>query len=307
MNWSRMKTAAIIMLALTCAGIFIAMTAYERMTNYIPASAIENAVDIMAGVGVIIPDGVIPDKKPAAQVYECDIGDDYYGSLASALTGAAVLRGYATPDGYIVTTEDGGRFEFSNTLGMVYTSGLMPDLDVPAPDAFDALSGETVASAKVQKLALRFIKAGIGLFDGGKSYTHRYEVRVTECKMKDGVYYARCVQYLDGLRIVGEGFVCAVADDMIAGVNGDVCFALPTETVDSQLYDQLNILLTEKENFAKNSAEGLIMREFSFCRCVYMSADINKIIIVPCWYIGYNDGGERIYNAADMSLYTTRS
>ena len=105
-------------LSAACAIIAFVLFSVSRKNNYLPDTAVEDTVKLLADAGIDIDRDVISTKRQNGNVYICET-DNYNSSVAELISGDEVRTTYETPDGEIIVMRGGELFEMKNDAGIV--------------------------------------------------------------------------------------------------------------------------------------------------------------------------------------------
>ena len=333
MNWSRVKTVTI--LVLTAVNIFFVINLRVQYVNtyLIGEDTRETASVILKKSGIIIDAERIPVKKPDLVIYENSCGDDYHERVVTKMTGTENFTRHMINNGTKCIIEDSGdEFEFSdqNRFEVTYKkkTGLAVSPDAEYIAAFNS-SGTAVPDDDSKDIAVnRAIRRF--LFPSGDS-SYSVSCSTVRYDTSNDWYVVTAEETVDGYPLASQdGIVFVIKDGEVIYMRGEVMVLGFESDYNNELYDQINILFTEKsyitslnkqmlpENDAyipdigsyeddpdasEMSAEYEI-ESLSLVYCVSWNADRTSFYLIPGWKIVYSDGTSRIRNALNGNIYT---
>lgn len=318
MNWASVKNLLILMLL--AANIFLVynISVQDRTKNYISESELRDAVDLLSERGQKVDPSGISSKRFSAHIYESLYpGDDaYVVSTASALSGTdqSLLRVYPMPDGStrVSTGSSGGRFknmEFTKDFSFSYWIGgnqsdtAYTDITV---DELEKVLGELDLLPKTRLAALsKLTFAFLGVSEQDESGLYA-QVDGGYSDRESGVSYLLVSQRLDGIPVFRHRVVCVFRGDELTAASGRWFFESIGASYEYDLYDQISILFTNRNNLASKTDPGEELPavvSMSSCYSTYMNPDKTALYFIPAWRINHDNSLIEVYNAARSTEY----
>lgn len=262
MNWNKVKTVMIWILI--AANVILAHTLFMRYRNmnYISEEALDSVCGLLAEAGVTIDASVISRRKPDLYVYESERTDTYQTQTAELLSGSAVVRRFMTPAESEVTSEitmeNGDIYRFGRGFSFSYLHAGEDGAELEAALNSYHTAGtdvlKTTADARenaIIKLVTTFLLASAKADEEASNETASVgfaEVTV-RFDAEQRWYLVSGVQSIDGVPLFGNSIQCIVREGSITPsmITGTWCFLFSQRRYSSPLYDQLNILFSEKK------------------------------------------------------------
>ena len=342
MNWSRIKTVIVILLA--AVNLFLALNLFNlyRNTFVLFQDTIEQTVGLLAEEGIQFPIMLFPEKKSEARVLTGSFSpsfDDYYVEAACRLAGVQVTDSvipHMMTNGIRIIMEDSGDiFEFYSSGAFDFQYVKKGDNSIVAywEDIRDRLpSLEPVGQTYMQKYASIVGKYLFGGYNASPVSDYQaYGIRICDAYYDADTerYLLTCIQTAEGLDIAGCTFFCIFNGNTMLFASGSAILTGLQDSYSTQLYDQVNIMLMERM-FVKSQRgksdrsdttalseeetnvdgettekETYTVTGFQEVYCISWSAEQDQFYLVPAWHIEYNGKIERIRNAINGKIYTT--
>ena len=270
MNWNRVKTVMIwILIAANVILAHMLITRY-RSINYISEEALDSVRGLLAEAGVTIDASAVSRRKPDLHLYESERTDTYQAQTAELLSGSTVVGRFMTPAESDVTSEltmeNGDLYRFGRGFSFSYiragedAAELETALAAYRSDGAGAL--KTVSDARENAMTEQTASF---LLASGRANEEASNETAAEGLAEVSVrfdaerqwYVISAVQTIDGVPLFGNSIDCIVreGESTPSMVSGTWCFLFSQHRYSSPLYDQLNILFSEKKR-----AENLRLR-----------------------------------------------
>ncbi len=301
MEHKRIVSVIIVILALSCAIVAVSVAVVKDKMEYIPDRAIDDIVSILDDSNIYIDRDIIPAKNERGVVYVCNSGD-YSSTVAELISRDKVKYSFVIPDGEILITQNGERFEFGGGFSFRYSRDGKADT---GPNQFEfsdmAAHPSDKKTEEIEKLAIEFLDRGSNEFESESAMSIITSVeRVWESA---GIYYALCRRSIDGVAINDNVVMCAISGSEVVEAYGTWCFLTLGESYYAQLSDILNILFNVKKELEGNKEE-VVIEAIQRCYSLYVYGENEDFCLIPCLKIVTDVSGELIYNAIDSTLYT---
>lgn len=314
MGWNKVKIVMIAVLFAFNLYLLYMIREQARASEYIPEQSVFQMVKLLEKDGITVADGALSNKKESRVIYGGTIGEDYYVTAASAVSGSTVSLSFPTPSGVVLSMQNGDRCAFNGGFHIRYEADGFADLleekgffagdaaDFGSDGSLFALSAreERELAACVEQFLLR---AG-GITERNASYAMQYDVLFCGYDLDTRVQYFVCVQTVRDISITNLCSAFAVLDGTVIGMSGEWCFADIETTYSAQLYDQINILYNVKERIDAEGTTDTVITSISLVYAVYYHADTGSFYMIPTWNVTTDSGDVFLLNGVDGTFYT---
>ena len=306
MSWGRIRW--LLIASLVFADVILGVMLYRqyRDENVISRTAVTDVAALLAESGIGIDVDTVPARIYKDYVFSIPVSEDSYRQALQRLTDSAISGTYMLPsaNGMSVVFENGDRAEYFKNLYFTYTKN---DCDTENGIAERFLSGDRdgfltadgTAAEAAEATAYRFLsEMMVSSEEGGV----RLRPRVTERTYLPSAD-AFCLLFNEEIvrgntrnatDIYGTGICVIVRDGNVCCLRGTWVHCLPDEVFRTQKLDQVNILFSEKQRFAKqqsssDATEALATRTIETMeRTYYMLWDDSGTLYVrPAWRFVY--------------------
>ena len=128
MGWTKLKiTVAAVLLVSNLLLLFCVISLY-RSTEYLPEESLARMSKMLEKEGIFLGGDVLRSEKSNLLIYEGELGEDYYVRIAQNLSKSTRKLSFNTPNGYVMTMENGDRFSFQGGFGIRYMRADTPEL-----------------------------------------------------------------------------------------------------------------------------------------------------------------------------------
>ena len=310
MGWHKLK--CVLSAVLAAVNLFLLYTVREqaRALDYIPEEAVEKLIALLEEDSVFLAEDALDRAKQSPVIYGGDTDEAYYAKVAEALSDSTLNLSFTTPDGVVLTVEDGARFAFASGFGIRYeaagfaqllTEGTFFEMDVSGfAENGRLLLLDAKESRGVTESVRQFLSEAYGTADRSAPDILDYNVVHCFTDPQTKVRYAVCVQKIKDREITNLKAAFAVLDGTVIGMNGRWCFESVGNTYSAQLYDQLHILYSVKERIGEENGTAVtVIDSVSLAYAVYYHADSDGFYLIPTWRVTTDDGKEFLFNAVD--------
>ena len=313
MNWGRIRWLLIVCLVFADVILGVMLYRQYRDENVISRTAAADVAVLLADSGIEIDVDTIPTRIYKDYVFSIPVSEDSYRQALARLTDSAISGTYMLPsaNGMSVVFENGDRAEYYKNLYFTYIKNGCDAENMIAErflsgdrDGFVVADGDS-AAASAEETALLFLSGMTASSDEGNVHLRP---RLTEClyRPSEDIY---CLFFGEEIArgnarnatdIYGTGVCVVVKDDTVCCLHGTWVHCFPSEVYRTQKLDQINILFSEKQRYAKqqslgDSAQPLTARTIDTMeRTYYMLWDDNGTLYVrPAWRFVYrvDNGG----------------
>lgn len=307
MEHKRIKIILSLVLAVACAVVAVVLVSVNRKKGFVPQSAVDDLIGILAESGIETDPSVIVTKKVKAKVYVCGEGgaSDYNRDVASLISGSGIDKTYATPGGEILVTRDGALFEMGDDYYFRYSfdgkKREMPDVSA-MPDISEEIGEDR---GEIEKTVSDFLARGSKNF--GLSGRISVETHADRIATDGEKYYVLCSRTIDGVEVTGNTVVCSLdRAGNVTDASGVWCFLAGGEAYSAQLCDVLNILFSAGSAISAENAGKVRIESVGLCYSLYYYGGGEKFCLIPCWQVVTESNGIFIYNALDGTFYTKK-
>jgi len=218
-------------------------------TRLISEDTRRTASEILYKSKIVIDADTIPDVKPNLVIYENSCGEDYHERVVTKITGTENFTRHMINNGTkCILGDSGDEFEFSdqNRFEVTYKkntgSASAPDADYIS--AFNS-SGTAVPNDTSSDMALKYAIRRF-LFPGGDT-SYDIVCRTVRYDTANGWYVVTAEETVDGYPLASQsGIVFVIKDGEVIYMSGEVMVLGFENDYSTELYDQVNILFTEK-------------------------------------------------------------
>lgn len=304
MGWIRIKHILVGILLLANLFLGFSLFSIQNESRYISADAIESVSRLLAENHIFVAEDAVDRKIVNIPILSGELYSESYTQIAVSMSDSTVERSFNTPGGLMVTLENGDRWTFSDDMQIAYTAAAASPI---GDETLEALSPCAEKSAKkTQNTVLAFLNR---IESVGKKLSHtvsdmNWKLRILGTN--DGIIYCTAAQYLQNTPLHHFSVIFAVQNDTVIGMKGYLCFAYPTQTISSQLLDQVNILYTVKTKIAEDrpDAAAVSIQTLSLCYTIYYHTSSNSFYLIPAWQVTLSDGYIYTINAINGEFYT---
>lgn len=307
MKWERVKLVVIAILLLACIilGWNIWSLTYSR--RYIDEEMLSDVRAILAADDIHLADGAVPAERFRADVFVGATVEDYYQYVYNALSGDPIYRTYTTPDGLMIFTDGGDRYHISGNFGFAYYAAGFLTVNLPK---YGELSMHRLTEDQREELlssVREFLKMDALL---SSDMAERYQLVLTGARITSDQqgYYVSVNLTMDGVPLVTNEAVLLIRGQQVRAMAGTWTFLSGDRTEAAPIYDQVNILISEKKNVDADRLSGAFAGSVSIeriepCYCPYVSEESGAVYFVPGWKITYGDGQIRVYDGVSNQIY----
>ncbi len=309
MGWTRLKLILAAVLTAANTVMLCLILGFHYSSAYLPQQSMERLQLMLAENGIAVSESAVDTKKPNLVIYEGAFGEDYYTNVAELLSGSVTELSFNTPNGFVLSMENGDRFSFYNGFGIRYAAK-----DAPEAEELDALSGMnlTPLSKTDERKLKRTVNAFLQTAENGGGTAQlsllAWDVLYTGEDPESGIRYCVCGQNARNTEINTLTSAFAVYDGKVIGISGSWCFAQVDSSYSAQLLDQINILYSVKnrvlEERKENGGDVVEIRSLRLGYAAYFRGDSERFYLIPVWNTDMNNGTTYSINAVDGSLYT---
>lgn len=309
MGWIRLKRILAAVLAGANLILLVCLISLYRSSRYLPAESLVQVTELLAENGIAVSEGALTRKKPQLSIWEGTLDGDYYTRTAENLSGSETNLSFNTPDGFIMTMENGDRFAFGAQFAFRYQSADAPESTDTDTEEMRELSPLSAAEERRVKRAVEsFLNlAAPSVTAPGNVQLSLTVVSVGEAE-ESGICYCVCTQSARGTD-AGFSATFAVYDGEVISASGTWCFTQLDSSYSAQLLDQINILYcvrsTLLEERTKSGADVTKIETLTLRYAVYFRSETEQFYLIPVWEAGLNDGTTYVFNALDGSEYTS--
>lgn len=301
MNWTNLKTYLIILLA--GINIFLAASYINSMNKsaYFDSSTVTNTVEFLDKQGINVDKDTVPTRIYNSNIIECVYDEDYYESVASAISASEKESINILPDNSIrITTVSGSLFTFDSAFGFSYNGsasvaddGLLTLEYTPSDDKQQALSKQQ------HKVLSSFLYPE---YQNNKTFS--YSIKSVAQK-SNGNIYALVLQEIDGIQVHEHTVSVEFDTDGIVSALGKWFFPTGSESYSYRLYDQLSVLVKEAQlhKADESVAEAYTVTAINHVYTTYWSASKDYVYFIPSWSVSTDKQDQRVYNAISCELY----
>lgn len=314
MGWNRLKLVlAAVLLGANLLLLYLIGT-QARALRYIPDESVQEVKRLLQRDGISLSEDAMSVKKQSLVIYSGEIGDTYYVGTAEALSQSAVSLSFNTPNGVVISMENGDRCVFEGGFGIRYeAAGFLSLLETAG---FSELQPSAVQDGTLETLSPReqrallstvenFLSAVNPRAERQTAYDMTREVHFSGRDAETQVLFLACGQRIRDTEITTLSAVFAVLNGEVIGMKGDWCFSEVQTTYFAQLYDQVNILYKVKDHIlADSTASHNVVTSLALAYAVYYRADSDLFYLIPTWQIDTDMGTTYILNALNGALYT---
>ncbi len=315
MGWNRVKIVVVGVLIAFNLFLLYMIREQARQSEYIPEQTAAQIVKLLEKDGITLADGALSRKKETPVIYGGDLPEDYYTETAAALSGSMVSLSFPSPNGVVLSMENGDRCAFNGGFRMRYeTDGfteLLEESGFFGADPVHFMEQESLAlltsreERVLSETVSSFLMRADGITERGAQYPVRYEVLASGFNENTRVRYLVCVQTVRGMRVMNLCSVFAVLDGKVIGMSGEWSFAAVGTAYSAQLYDQIHILYSVKEHMhAQNIPVAVRITSIALVYTVYYQADSGAYYMIPMWNVATDTGESYLFNGVDGSYYT---
>ena len=315
MDLKKEKTVMIVILIAINAFFAYNIVSHRYNEEYIDATTIQNAIEILSHGGIQIEPDTLPNKKISMPIYESRFFDSYNEKVVKILSGSETEKTFSLPDGMRFVAKNGDTVEMSDGFEIVFLSSeankyiafyrIVSDVAI-----LDRSSLSDDILEPIKKKLISDASAVVGYAETGAECTAVYFDAVS------GYHVAVFSQMMDGVPIYGNDLFCVIDSEKLLYMEGLWSF-LPTDAkYSSQLTDQINILFMEKNRVddEREKREDVLSEEADHTAelkidkldnvyCTYFNEDKTGFFFVPAWRITYDDGTEAVYDAQSGVRY----
>lgn len=311
MEWRKIKS--IVILFLLCVSIFfIVMIDIQYKSNFLlDSESIDNLVSILNNDGISVERSVIPDNIYSLNVYEGAYTDKYYANTYEYLSGEKEYMPIATADGavrFIRKENQGGEegdsiYEFSGLFGFKYSNFASAEYSDIKQD-YKEISLNNSRKKKLVRLINEFLFHSYG--KSGEGFNA--DIDNVYYDSQSGIYYIEFIQKIGAVGLNGFDFIALTDGETVYRLEGNVLFSIPYNSYKVSSYDQVNILMKEKnyidtEYISADSRVKAVITDMSIGYIISWNSKRNIYYLIPSWKISYADGTERIRNSVTGTLY----
>ncbi len=322
MNWSKVKTVTIILLA--AVNIFFAVNLRVQYVNtyLIDQRSLDTTVELLARSGITLDSERIPHVKPTFVVYENSHDDESHLRVVEKTARTNEFTQHMINNGtkcIIDATGDEYEFSDSNPFEVTYKKKTslqkLPDDDYLA--AFTS-TGSAATGADIDRAAFYRVERAINDFilgDISKSTSLEYGIDVDSIRYdtSNDWYVAKCFETVDGVRLCSSGLTFVVCDVEVVYMTGELLLPTPETGYTTDGQDQLNVLFTEKAYIESERlrfgsdifSETYEIISLDMGYIVSWNSDRSSFYLIPAWNIVYSDGTSRLRNVINGSIYAT--
>ena len=123
MGWTKLKITVAAVLLLANLLLLCCVISLYRSTEYLPEQTLSQLEEMLGNEGILLEEMVLDGEKADLLIFEGELGEDYYSRIAQDLSGSTQKLSFNTPNGYVMTMENGDRFAFQNGFGIRYSGG----------------------------------------------------------------------------------------------------------------------------------------------------------------------------------------
>lgn len=325
MNWGKVKTVMILILLLACLLLGFSIRSIASGRRYLDAETVANLYAILAEDDIIVAESALPRERMEPYVYYSALPEDYYGEVLSLMTDDAIARSFATPDdGFFFITENDDRFWIGKYFGFSYYShavGENNDSEVtglnaaepeqgtllPAPSAFEGVSATEEEQRALLATAESFLNLdGFVSEEARSSYALSLKGLIRPNVGSD--VYLLINLTVDGVPVATNELVLLLRHDGVVAADGSWAFLYGETRESAPIYDQVNILISEKKNIDIDRKSGnlsgpVAIRQVELCYCPYADEESGTVYYVPGWRVTQENGTVRVYDAVNNCVF----
>jgi len=318
MKWLKITMLFTIILAVVNA--FLGYNIYRQyvIENQIDMTARNDTVALMKNSGINVTQDMIGIRKPSLLLCEFDFFEDYeeYCSRAAMIiSGESVsenLTSHMINNGIkIIASESGDVFEFydGNVFSFMYAAGGNTEWEKYESEEDDIRLGKLYPSdsGSYKKyssiISEDMFENNIDLYPPDDSFGIAVDEVYRDNKSESVIVYFRQtysgypIHKMDAFAVIcGEEVVYAKGSLIIGGIG---------KSYSSVLYDQINILLIEKNylDFVGKEAEIMNITALDEVYTLFWNQERTKFYMIPSWNIQYDWQISHIRNMVDGDLY----
>ena len=307
MNWGKVKL--IMITVLLSASILLGWNIWSlsESRRYIDEDVLLDLTAILEADNIYLEENAVPRERFRADVFIGTVREDYYQWVYSTLCGAPVYRTYTTPDGLMVFTEAGDRFHLGGYFAFAYYATGYLTAALPAYDELDVSKLSNKAEEELLASVRSFLKMDVMLPSETADRHHLVLKGATITEDGEG-YYVSVALSIDGVFLPSNEAVLLLRDGVVCAMEGNWTFLSGNATERAPIYDQVNILISEKKNIAEDRREShlrspVTITRVETCYCPYIDAEHGIVYFVPGWMIVHEGGKTRVYDGVSNTIF----
>lgn len=299
MNWKKIIAFLIVLLVAVNAVLFFVLGKLGNSRRFLDAQTIEDAVAVFERRGLRVAPAVIKTQIPSLSLYGAEPNADARISAFESVSRSKMLQSYAIPNsGTAIAMENGDVFEFYSDFGITYQrnmhnrQSILYRSELTQKCARASLDEEKEAQLtdtvrNFMRLLQNTPEQGTLRcgFDIEGFYTYADE---------PGTLYALCLQSMDGVEIYGNYLILCIIENEVCGFGGRFITQGFSNTYQTDMIDQINILFYTLEY--KEPESEMTLNSQRCIYCIFYDGS-NNFYIKPCWELGFADGAVAIYDA----------
>lgn len=315
MNWGKVKWVMIAILAAACLLLGWNIYSVSSRRNYIDDQTLTNLTTILETDGIYLAEDAIPRERFTADVLAGELSDDYYQFVYKTLCGDPIYRTYTTPNGLMIFNEIGDRYHVRKYFGFSYHAAGYLSVQLPSYTDLADEHPDKGVDKNMEKQCLAAIESFLKLQSFMPEETaDRFRLVLTgysSVAEGQGVYASATLE-IDGVPLCTNEAVFLISEGEVLIMEGNWTFLFSTRSERALIYDQVNILISEKKNIDEDRRLGVMsgavsIRRAEPCYCPYVDEESGTVYFVPGWRIIHEDGRIRIYNGVSNLIYPLES
>lgn len=307
MNWGKVKLVMIAVLLLACLLLGWNIWSLADSRRYIAEEELTNLQAILEADNIYLAEEAVPRRRFEADVFVGAVVADYYQWVYNSLCGEPIYRTYTTPNGLMLITESGDRYHIRGNFGFAYHATGFLTVTLPEYGNLGTLRLDDRTKETLLASAREFLKMNMLL---PAETVDRYQLALTGAKRTGDLqgYFIAITLEMDGVPLCTNEAVLLIRDGIVRAMEGNWTFLSGSRTESAPVYDQVNILISEKKNIAHDRSVGLLPRTVSIrsvepCYCPYVDEESGAVYFVPGWKITHEDGRIRVYDGVSNQVY----
>ena len=307
MNWGKVKLIMIAVLLGACVLLGWNIWSISESRRYIDEDILLDLTAILESDSIYLEENAVPRERFRADVFVGPVREDYYQWVYHALCNAPVYRTYTTPDGLMIFTESGDRFHLGGYFSFAYYSaGYLTEV-LPAYGTL----GESKLNGKLEEELLASVRDFLKMDTLLPTETaDRHQLVLSGVSMTEDRqgYYISVTLAIDGVQLPTNEAVLLLRGGEVRAMEGNWTFLAGNTTESAPIYDQVNILISEKKHIAHERLVGVIRGSVTICHvetcyCPYIDEENGLVYFVPGWKIEYEGGRTCIYDAVSNEIF----
>lgn len=306
MRWNSIKSVMIaILLGVNLWLMYLLFGRYAAY-SYFDETTLRNTAEILGRDGIAVAVEQIDARRRDAALYAAPMPEEYHETVATAFTHSPIAEGFPTPTGRRMIAENGDTVTITGTFGVNYLAAGQNREQMA--ESVEWALGLLEPIAPKQR-SLRDLRERLSNCLTANSHDNTATTPAGTRIRYDAAYrfgeytLLVCSQAIDGKPIAGHT-VRALFDGAgtLVWLDGVWSFLPITGSYSAPLYDQINILFTERSARLSEAGEeevSLTLSSMTFCYVLTPVSDGEgrTVYYSPAWQIAYTDGSTVTYSA----------